>query len=59
MNFESDNLRSQVWEDHLEEEHAHAVHVKLVWVVEAPQDGGEEGSHWQRRRSWSLHTLTP
>ena len=47
--------RSQVWEDHLKEQHAHAVHVKLVRVVEAPQDGREEGCHRQGGRSWGLH----
>lgn len=54
----SNNSRPQVGEDHLEEEHAHAVHVKLVWVIQAPQDGGQEGSHGQWRRSRSLHTYT-
>ena len=37
--------RSQVWEDHLKEEHAHTVHVELVRVIEAPQNGGQEGCH--------------
>ncbi len=49
------SLPAQVGEDHLQEEDAHAVHVKLVWVVETPQDGGQEGCHRQRGRPGGLH----
>ena len=58
VKWQSFDLRPQIGENHLEEEHAHAVHVKLVWVVQAPQDGGKKGCNWQRRRPWSLHELT-
>ena len=58
MTVGGNNSRPQVGEDHLKEEDAHAVHVKLVWVVQAPQDGGQEGSHRQWRRSRSLYTHT-
>ena len=53
-----ESLRSQVGEDHLQEDYADAVHVELVRVVESPQDGGQEGCYWQRRRPGGLHTLT-
>ena len=46
---------AQVGEDHLKEEDAHAVHVELVWVVEAPQDGGQKGCHGQGGRPGGLH----
>lgn len=56
---EPNDLRPQVGEDHLEEEHPDAVHVELVWVVEAPQDGGQESCHGERGRSGGLHTVNP
>ena len=48
-------LPAQVGKDHLKEEDAHTVHVKLVWVVETPQDGRQEGRHWQGGRPGGLH----
>ena len=33
------DLRAEVGKGHLQEDYAHTVHVKLVWVVQAPQDG--------------------
>lgn len=48
--------RAQVGEDHLQEQDPNAVHVKLVWVVEAPKDRGQEGSHRQRGSPGSLQS---
>ena len=47
---------AQAREHHLEEDYAHAVHVELVGVVEAPQDGRQERCHRQGWRSGCLHT---
>ena len=37
--FSWGDLRAQVGKGHLQEEYTHTVHVKLVWVVQSPQDG--------------------